>query len=416
MSIGFVKRFLVAGFVRGAGAISLLALFSLANYAFSQSAAAFLIVLVTLSAIITPIALVGFNTLAVRALSSTTRSSSHVIFVRTLARRVLLFLGAATLLAVAVAIGFAPFGIGPRAAVALVLLAPVANIAGCCLQGLGKFNQAIVFMNVSTNLLLGLFVGICVLTGVRELAHGAIELMFFVACLISAVLGVGAVARKLMGPGIEEGPDIAKVERREVFLYWVIYVLVALINFLPQMVFYQIGDQEKFLSLATAQKVANVINFVLIVSNFLIAPRISFLYNSGSLIELRRLYIGAALATTAVAAVPTLLCLVFPSYIMQYLGAYSPDAGIILTIFCLAQFFNVATGSSSAMLTMTGKAWQLCLAMSIAFLFTIGCIILLGPEMGAVGFAFSTAIGLAVQNVISVFCTLKLLRPVGSDR
>lgn len=150
-----------------------------------------------------------------------------------------------------------------------------------------------------------------------------------------------------------------------------------------------------------AHRTASLIAFVLIVFNSISAPRFAALYSHGELDKLE----GLALKTAShmvLFALPMLVAiLLFSDTIMLIFGEDFTAASTLLIVIALGQFVNVATGSVGYILMMTGHENQ---ARNNTLFIAVLSVVLnfvLVSRYGAMGAALTTAICLAMQNVIA---------------
>ena len=149
----------------------------------------------------------------------------------------------------------------------------------------------------------------------------------------------------------------------------------------------------------SAYRVAVVVSFVLIAVNFVLAPRLAQLAESGDTRNMREL---TARATTymVLASLPaTAAFLLAPHSVMGAFGPSFEAAAPLLVVLSIGQFVNVATGPVGFLLNMSGHEKDLrnimLVTTPITIVLSVGCI----AAYGAVGGALAAAVGLAFQNV-----------------
>jgi O-antigen/teichoic acid export membrane protein len=159
-----------------------------------------------------------------------------------------------------------------------------------------------------------------------------------------------------------------------------------------------------------AERTALLINFVLLVINTVIPPRIASLYGAGMIGELYLLIKKAACLGLLVSLPFFILCVLFPKTVLILYGPEFIDAANVLRIIAAGQVINLATGSVGFLLGMTGNEKilrNIALSSSV-----VGLILLfvMSPSMGAEGAAIAFCSSLIIKNVVALYYSLRILR------
>lgn len=152
----------------------------------------------------------------------------------------------------------------------------------------------------------------------------------------------------------------------------------------------------------TAQQTAVLISFILIVINAIFPPRFAHLFHQDNHQALERLARQGALLGILLASPLLLICLLLPHWVLGLVGSEFVQAAPLLQIIATGQLVNVATGSVSYLLNMTGHEK---LMRNIALLSNVLGILfffLLIPLFGALGAALSLTLVLMLQNLIGL--------------
>jgi O-antigen/teichoic acid export membrane protein len=185
-------------------------------------------------------------------------------------------------------------------------------------------------------------------------------------------------------------------------LYWTSILAAANAWFLPLLVGLWV-DSAGVAQFAVAQRVAFLISFILVAVNVLAAPKFAALHQAGDLFSLERTARSCALLMAVIAAGPSLLLIATPQLVLGLFGEQFAAAALPLAILALGQFVNVATGSVSFLLMMSGNerlhrnnvtVWTL--------LNVLGCCVLI-PRYGVLGAAISSSAAVALQNVSAAY-------------
>jgi O-antigen/teichoic acid export membrane protein len=164
---------------------------------------------------------------------------------------------------------------------------------------------------------------------------------------------------------------------------------------------------------AIAQRGALLVAFPLAAVNVAIGPTAARLWAARDRGSLQRLVTlstrGLLLGSLPIA----LAFILFGKQLLTWLfGAGFGDASEALTILCIGQLANAATGSVAVLLVMTGHQVRATLAMAAGATANIAVAALLIPGYGVNGAAIAAALSLLVSNLVMVVMTR---RTIGID-
>lgn len=166
---------------------------------------------------------------------------------------------------------------------------------------------------------------------------------------------------------------------------------------------------EELAYLSAAQRTAMLTSFVLMIVNMVVAPRYANMWKAGNIAGIQRLAKWSTRGMIAMVTPIILVMLIFPRQVMGVFGEGFEDAAILLSIMAIGQFVNVATGSVGYLLNMSGHEKQYRKVTVSVGVVTIVISILSITAFGVVGAALSTAIGVAIQNILAVVLVRNLL-------
>ncbi|MEZ8027884.1 oligosaccharide flippase family protein [Enterovibrio norvegicus] len=152
---------------------------------------------------------------------------------------------------------------------------------------------------------------------------------------------------------------------------------------------------------SAAQRTSLLITFMLMVVNFVAAPRFSALFHAGEMDKLKRL---AQFSTRLMIAfsLPVLLAvLVWPEQIMRLFGEDFVLGAPLLVILAIGQTINVMTGSVGFLLTMCGHERDMRNVTVFAGLLTLTLTFILTHIWGTLGAAIAVSVGLSTQNLLA---------------
>lgn len=153
----------------------------------------------------------------------------------------------------------------------------------------------------------------------------------------------------------------------------------------------------------SAQQVAVLISFVLVVINAVFPPRFAALYHRGEMSELAKLARQGVVLGTLIATPFLLVCLVWPSWVLSWFGEGFSAAENLLRVIAISQLVNVMTGSVGFLLNMTGHEKLMRNISLLSNFVGLLAFATLPYLFGAIGAAFALSIIMVLQNVLAMF-------------
>lgn len=410
---GLVRRYqgfaLSAGF-RGLGAVSTLVVYAVGAWFYAPSDLAPLYFSITLSAILTPLLMLGLNTYALKRLPTIDDEREAAGFMESVFGR---YLAVAVLAATVVAGGLAIGAVfHPELmqyavlAPALLLFLPAASLIGSFFQGRSKYNTAIFMLNICNNAVLaglllasGLMPGHHRFAGLLPLAMVASSAITIAICFALAVRTLKLSPSRVFRRSPAAGLDAA--HRGEVFRFWTVLVLMNLSLWTPLVALYVVGPREQYTYASVAERLGNAINFFLIISNFFLAPIVARHYPRGELSEMSSRLSQITRLTALCSAPVAFVVIFFPGRLLSLFGEEYVAGALFLSIIGAAQFYAVVMGSKNILLNMSGHERDLLGTIAIAFAVELVAMAVLGPALGAVGFIIAYAVNLVCQNTLA---------------
>jgi O-antigen/teichoic acid export membrane protein len=156
-----------------------------------------------------------------------------------------------------------------------------------------------------------------------------------------------------------------------------------------------------------ASRISDVISFGLVTINFVLAPVITKLIETGEISALQKLITRSAklVLFTALPIITAIIC--FRESILSFFGADFLRGSNTLVILCLGQFINIFFGSVGLILMMSGNQKFSIYSLAASSLFNIILNILLIPEYGITGAAIATSSTLVLWNFFMYFFVRK---------
>lgn len=167
--------------------------------------------------------------------------------------------------------------------------------------------------------------------------------------------------------------------------------------------------------LSAASRTANLVSFVLVVVNMVVAPRYAKLWHEGQKSNVQYLAKQSTRIMLALVIPVVLIIIIFAKPIMGIFGMEYIEGATLLIIMAVGQFINVATGSVGFLLNMSGHERDFRRVTFFAGPLTIFLSWILIQYYGVLGAAIGTAVGMSVQNIGALYMVRKRLGfwPIG---
>jgi O-antigen/teichoic acid export membrane protein len=168
-------------------------------------------------------------------------------------------------------------------------------------------------------------------------------------------------------------------------------------------------DAFEFAKLSAAQRTASLTSFVLMVVNMVVAPRFAAQWKKGDILEMKKLAKWSARGGIILATPIAMAMFFFADFIMSFFGENYTEGAILLSVFAIGQYINVATGSVGFLLTMSGHEKDYRRITLFVGPLTIILSYFMIIEFGALGAAIAASVGLSIQNIGALFIVKKRL-------
>ena len=283
-----------------------------------------------------------------------------------------------------------------------IVLVCIAFILSYHLQALGKLTRSNFMLSFGTPSLL-------IVMNILFEVDNAVRMgqYYFVATMITLIMGFIFIYSSIPNGRSEQ------INNKELFLcsvpLGVMNTMTVLTLWSSQFLSGIWISSEEIAKLAVAQRMSGLISFILLSVNMIVAPIFANLYKRQKYDALFDTF-SWSLKFSFLLAVPlSFIILFFPDFIMGIFGEEFKKAGLLLIILSGGQIVNVLSGSVGLLLTMTGHEKDMRNVVLVSGLSTLILAIILTPYLGAIGAAFSTAVGMILQNVICIFFVKKRL-------
>ncbi|MBJ2130870.1 hypothetical protein JC525_18220 [Alteromonas sp. IB21] len=236
-------------------------------------------------------------------------------------------------------------------------------------------------------------------------AFGSLKL-YLLASSIAVVISFILYFSKFELFGIEYVSFIGhKKSVKTAFYLWQVALSQQLIIWSGQLIsgFY-LANQDLAL-IAVCQRISLLISFVLVAVNFVLSPIYASYFNNDETAKALMLY-KRSVIFLGLAGIPIFLSVFFLfDYYKTFFGETLEDSNskLILLILCCGQIINLVTGSVGYILSLSGNEKKLRNALFITVFASLPVYMVLIPIYGIYGSALSTALAIALQNILSVF-------------
>lgn len=152
---------------------------------------------------------------------------------------------------------------------------------------------------------------------------------------------------------------------------------------------------------AAPARVALMVGLLFSVVNQALAPSIVQIWEKGSTQEMEKIATSTSAISLLISIVIAMPIFFFPEYILTLiLGDKFTDGKVILIIITCAQLVNVASGSVTSWLAMTGNQLYATLANLTTVVVTLIAAYLIIPSLKAEGAAIVYAVGILLSNTL----------------
>lgn len=156
-------------------------------------------------------------------------------------------------------------------------------------------------------------------------------------------------------------------------------------------------------------KGAQLINFVTVAANTVLAPTIASLYSTGNRGKLQRVIVKGTRLVFGAAFVLTLGLVIFGRWYLLLFGAEFTAGYYALSILCIGQLVNAATCAVSYLLVMTKYERLTAFSDGGGAILNVVLNAFLIPRWGIEGAAVATSVSLIIVNIINAFFVSKKL-------
>lgn len=271
------------------------------------------------------------------------------------------------------------------------------TLFGMGLQGLRRTISSVSILKIATPLF---FIALLTIIGAKDISSAG--LYYTIAASIAGVLSI--VLFSLVKPQNSQGDAISwHTLTQSSRPLWSGLVAQQITLFSGQIlcgIWLSSGDVAL---IAVALRIAMLTSFILLAVNMVVAPQFAALHNNGQQKELQRLAIDASKLLLIVGLPIGIFLLVWANVLMVQFGTGFDSGATVLRIITIGQLVNIATGSANILLISTGHEASLKGTHFVGAAMSLTMGLLLTPTLGVIGAATATAVGIAVQNIMTVY-------------
>ncbi len=293
----------------------------------------------------------------------------------------------------------------------LVLLADIFN-------GLGDIRTATTLGTVTIGLAngalaLGALLGYSALWGAPTLA-AAIYIMFTTTA-VAACGGLVLLLRRLQTApdAIDQRHDGGRTARNLLHASWPLLVTNTALFFSNQADLWIVGiflDQGDVATYGAVIRLVLLLGIPLQIVNIVVAPMIAELHAAGDLLRLETILRSTATVAGTLALVGFVAYALFGELLLRFVyGPFYGQGALALTLLGAGQLVAVAVGSCGITLIMTGRERTAMHVHLVSGLVTVVGTALVAERFGLVGIATAVVFGRALQNVLLLIYTKRLV-------
>lgn len=417
------RRNITGGFlVRGLGAVASLLLNVVVARTMDIEAAGLFLLTISMMLFMSSVVRFGSDSVAIRLLSGPLRRSASgvdgaaarevgstgqgpsEVFTSLFYLVVLAFLASTALLALAAWLfGRGSWGTGPVVValpVLTLLYSLVFSLSNVGLAG-GKVVVGLTTRNVIGNLVTALILAVASVAVPRVTlwpAYGSLAAGLVVAAIVAVYMFVVPTGLSLTGARLA---DVLRLARFSV-PYAVTSFFEQALLWGGQLASAALLSSDDIARLASAQRVAMVLAFGLMVVNSVIAPRFAAAHDEGDHAQVRRLYRRSLLLSAAIGVPLFVVLFTGAGPVMRMFGPAYGDAAGVLRILLVGQLINVVTGPATQRLLMTDRQRTVAVSYAVAAVATFAAAFVVVPAYGLPGMAVAMTAGLSLHKAVLV--------------
>ncbi|MEM7812648.1 MAG: oligosaccharide flippase family protein [Planctomycetota bacterium] len=245
---------------------------------------------------------------------------------------------------------------------------------------------------------------------------------YFIACCVATLLGLSlslgshdlAEKGKLPPPQIARGnyekrvgSDIAVGLVAASWPMWIVAASQLVNQWGPGLCLAALAGPQEVATFYTSSRITLLSHLLLFGITTVVAPMMAKAHEAGDVSGLKRLYYSTVLLGAVCGGIPLLGIFVFAREVMFIFGPEYADGVNSLRILALGQFVNVSTGSISTLLAMCGRVAVVSRWGLAGAIVAVGGGLLMAPQFGIDGVAWSVSLSLIIQNLGSYVSSRK---------
>jgi O-antigen/teichoic acid export membrane protein len=268
----------------------------------------------------------------------------------------------------------------------------VAQVTGAITKGLDKVIPSELFTNVLRPLLFVLPLAVCYLTA-TDISLNAVMFLFGLSFLL-VFTGLWIVNLK-SAPNLKLQTDMKEIPNlyRMSFFFFLVGVGLPLMSNINTIELGNLRSPDEVALFSAASKLVNLVLLALVSANLLIAPKLSPLFYSGKIADMRKLIRSNNAFVVALTALPVVVILLFAEEILGIFGSKYVAAAPLLRTLVIGKAFSVLCGPVILTATMAGlQKHTAAVVLTCCAVNWLLCISLI-PVYGPMGAVYASVIG-----------------------
>ncbi len=275
------------------------------------------------------------------------------------------------------------------------------NLFGMALQGLRKIMLSVSVLKIVAP------IALIILTLLwKPAASSTASMLYFLASVITAIIAYYWWRKDIL---IVKGKFDSAILWKSSSSLWIVAIMQQMITWSGQFIAGVFNTPQELAALAVARNTSVLITFLLSAVGYVSAPRFASMYKEKRIEDLGK-YVRNTTRLLIITSLPIILfMLIFPDFLMSFFGKGFEGGSGYLRVLVLGQFINVVTGSVGYLLTMSGHEKDMRNITIINGALAVILALILNPIFGAMGSAISTAIAVALSNIMALGMVKKRL-------
>lgn len=278
----------------------------------------------------------------------------------------------------------------------------ISTLLAFYLQAINRIVESITVLSIFTPLGISFCILVYRIENIEE-----VILFLITISIINVIIGLILISKSI----VIRQPFLPKIKSflAVCFPLWITALMLTLLQWGSLLIAAAWVSPEEIAYLSASQRTANLVSFILVAVNLIMAPKFAALYQQGRNKELKDLALHSVKILTFISLPIVAILITFSNIIMSLFGEEFSKNNHLLIILAIGQLFNTITGSVGYLLTMSGHEKDMRNIVLLTAPITMLLTLTITPSLGVSGAAIATAFGVIIQNLSAVYLVKKRL-------